>query len=164
MRFVYMVLLGMVIFQGVLLLISPIFPAGADYGDYAINPADLETADPATGYNSTAHKYGDVSNIGTLIISMFVSPTTILIISTFFVVGGVIGQIFGGGKNIPIAIGVGIFIGIIASLWNATIGTITLIVSSNIYVLGIFSIITVCIGIMVVFLVSEFFMGQAQGV
>ena len=159
-----MVVLGMVILQGVMVLIAPIFPAGTGYSDYVTDPDSLETDNPASGYNATAQKYGDVNNIGSLVISMFVSPTTILIVSTFFVVGGVIGQVFGGGKNIPIAIGIGIFIGIISSLWNATAGTITSILQYNSYVGGIFTIITVCIGIMVIFLVSEFFMGQAQGV
>lgn len=154
----------MVIFQGMLVTLSPFFPSTAtSSSDFAADINNM-TTDPSSGYNITEAKYKDVGNIGTIVLGMFTNPITLAIIAVFTTVSLGVGMFFGGARNIPIAIGIGIFLGIIASLWNNTFTLISSLAKSNIYVNGVFTLITVCIGIIIIFLVSEFFMGQSQGV
>jgi len=164
MRFIYTILLGMVIFQGMLIVLSPVFPTGStNVGDYAVDPGDIET-DPSGDYSYDSTKFKDVSNVGDIILSSFTNWYTLAIIAAFVAASGVTGAFLGGVRNVPMALGVGLFIGVIASIWNSTIGYVTNLTNNNVYISGVFTITTVGIGILIVFLVAEFFMGQTQGV
>ena len=166
MRFIYTILLGMVIFQGMLIVLAPIFPGGATgYSNQAVNPSTLQT-NPSSDESTApdAEYYKETSNIGSIVVGMLFNPTSIVIIGLFAVVGSGAGVVFGGVKNLPIALGIGIIVGVVANIWNGTFTLISTIAQSNWYISGIFSIITVCIGIIVIFLVGEFFLGQSQGV
>lgn len=164
MRFIYTILLGLVVFQGFMLILAPVFPSGAtspfdpvDPTTLKTNPDENETDEPATGY-------GEVTKIDKVVIGMLSNPIGLAIIGLFAVVGSGVGVFFGGVKNLPLAIGVGLVVGVFANIWNGTYTLISGLAQSNSYVQGIYSLITVCIGIILVILVGEFFMGQTQGV
>lgn len=163
MRFIYVILLGLVIFQGMLVITGPFFPSIATSGTDPIDVEDLET-EVESGHNVDSAKYSDVGNIGTVILGSFANPVTIAIIGVFVALSGGIGLFLGGAKNIPIAVGIGVIIGLIASLWNSTIGIINPLIASSVYAQGLFTLITVCIGIICVILVGEWLMGQPTGV
>ena len=165
MRFMYTILIGMVVFQGMMILVGPIFPSGVADTYNPVDPGSLET-DPDMGNYSQRENtsFSNVGSLGEIVLGMMVTPAAVAIVGVFAVVGSGLGVVFGGVKNFPLALGVGIIIGLMVNLWNSTYSLIGGIAASNEYILGIYSIITVCIGIIMCIMVAEFFLGQNQGV
>lgn len=150
MRFIYKILLGLVIFNAMLVLLVSLFPTATP-----VEALDVETDPTISGYEN-------VEDMESLVLGMFANTTTLMIIGAVVAASGVIGFVFGGGKNVPIAIGVGIFIAIISSLWYSTSAVIMNIDPTDSPIItGIITIITICIGIILVFTVAEFFAGQS---
>ena len=157
------IVLGLVIFNAWLIILAPIFPSGTTgISDSATDPDDLAT-NPRSDQDTQSRQFGDINNLGVVIIGMLVSPVSLGIIGLFVALSGGIGHVFGGAKNIPIAIGIGMFLGIITSLWVATSHVISNVdPTNNPYVSGLLTLIPVVIGIIVVYRVSEMFASQQE--
>ena len=142
MRLIYVVLLGMIIFNAVLLMTAEFFPAEA-------TTDSTQAIDPKTGEQTS--KLVKPSGWKSFImdnISIFSGLGVVAIVATIW------------SRN-PIYLGVGTFVAIIFTLW----GSFTQPVSS---ILGQYSpagvsfynLFIICLGIVVLFSVIEMFSGQ----
>ena len=155
MRFIYMILIGMVVFNGCLMLLADSFNYAADTSldENAVNVSELYGA-----------SYGNPGNLWSGVVNNLFSIEAITALLLIFGTSGIIGKFTGGQYSLTLITGVGLFIGIISALWISTFKTINSIVGGYGSLLnGMVSIITVAIGIIIVFSIIEIFTGQ-QGV
>jgi len=160
MRFIYMILIGLIVFNASLMLYAGSF-------DYA-STSGLEN----NAVNTTVKysRYGDVTNLWDAVIlgtddtpGLFNIVTITTVLGTMGI-GGLIGKFTGGQYSITLVAGVGMFIGIIMSFWNQTFFVISNLTGAYGWLLnGLVTIISMAIGIIIIFNVIELFTGQ-QGV
>lgn len=144
MRFINVVLLGFIIFNGMLFVSSYFITGGAEAG--AVNVTTDETyAD-----------YSDFGDPGNLF-SIFFSPTGIALT----VIGTVTGLALSFLTKSVIPLGVGAFLGIFSAIIVNIYGVIYSITAPYGWVLNaLFAIIMICIGIIVLFNVTDALMSQ----
>jgi hypothetical protein len=113
--------------------------------------------------NPEITKYKSVTDFGGLV-SILLSGTNLAIIGAVMGAGFLAKWISGGSINTMLLIGIGLFIAIITIIWNAASLALTNLNpygDSNIKL--IITVVTICIGILLVFSIIEMFTGQ-QGV
>lgn len=142
MRFIYLLLLGLVIFQGMLVTLSPFFP-GATEHEYSMD------------VQSELQEYGNLSS-SQMFSSMWATALTAG--GAIFGVSLLIGVF---SRNLPLFAGIGAFIGLLTGLWVSTASILTPITSYP-YVSGLFAIITIATGIIATFSVVEMLTGQGR--
>jgi hypothetical protein len=140
MRFIYVILIGLIVFNGLLIVFTPLFP-GNTYSDSAI---DVE--DELSGYEDFSG-----SLLSTLIGNAWAVGIGIFTFTT------IIGALTG---HLGLFMGVGAFVSVVCGLWYTTMGVIGSITAEYEIVSSIVSIITICIGVIFVFSVVELFTGQ----
>ena len=143
MRFIYKMLLGLILFNACLFLFSNFF---TDTTPYGMNVAD-----------ELSEKYSMTG--GEDFFSTAVGQTVLVGIGVFagaFALGIV-------SRQVGLFLGIGLFASIISGLWAYTQGTITKLIpgtSEYIIIHGLIDVITIAIGIIVVFTIAEFFVAQ----
>ena len=152
MRFIYIILLGLVMFNASLLLFADVFDyastSGAD--EDAINTSEL--------YEGT---YGDPNNLWEGVIYGLLNIYTAAIIGVMLAAGGLFNKFTGGTYSLTLIIGISFFIGIIMSLWVSTFNVVTNLTGEYGYMLnGLITIISIAIGLIIVFSINEMFLGQ----
>lgn len=113
--------------------------------------------------NPEITKYKSVTDFGGLV-GILLSGTNLAIIGAVMGAGFLAKWISGGSINTMLLIGIGLFIAVITVIWNAAnlaLANINPYGDSNIKL--IITVITICIGILLVFSIIEMFTGQ-QGV
>ena len=143
MKFIYFIILGLVIFNSVLILTSGIFNTSLgddaeDYNKYSLNsPSDV---------------------IGVLFSSSALSAWgAFTVIAVVGVIGGIV------LKNYIIA-AVAIFLGLVTALYIGASDILFKISDNNVYISGIITLIGIVIGILVLYNVVEMFTGQGGDV
>ena len=141
MRFIYLVLLGLIIFNGVIIAFSDFFPL-ANQDVHAVNVTD---------------EYGD--SYGNLNQGLFGSvwADAISVGGAVFGLAILLGVL---AKQVALFAGIGGFIAVLCGLWSATNGIVTNITNYPV-VNTLVTIIIIVIGIIAVFSVIE--MLNAQG-
>jgi hypothetical protein len=148
MRFIYVVLIGLVVFNAMLMLFASSFNQRSGLDDVGVDTA------------STLDDYGDIANAMSFIGGLINWPLFIGMF-TGFLAAGFLNRFAGGTYSTTLILGVGLFASIISSLWFKTFETINQITGQYGDMLnGIVAIITIAIGLLVVFTVTEFFTGQ----
>lgn len=152
MKFINKLLLGMVLFNGVLVLTAPYFTL---HGETLAESAMDVTTDETTA------NYGNVGNLGELLLDSFLNITTVAIVGVFVALSGPLSYIKGENKNVPLAIAIGLFVGLIVSLYNATISVFYNITpSNNAFISGLFALLSIGIGLIVVYDIIGMMAGQ----
>lgn len=146
MRFIYIILLGLIIFNGTLILFSPLFPDAVE--DSAA--VDVFDDDGVGGYG----------NIGTNLFKSMFSVSNMLVVSGIFGIGVLLSLV---SRNPTIGVGIGLFAAVIGGLWNATSRVIFGLTDYPI-VSGISTLLTIVIGVILVFTVLEMLTGQGRSV
>ena len=151
MRFIIKVLLGLIIFNAMLIIFGPYFPA------------------QTTGVNETAvdvsgtSRYNTLGNLGSsgTIISMILTGAGIF--GATVLLGGLTSRLT-GIKNFPTGMfmGAGIIISIVASLWVGLSAPLISITSSYPAIGAFYNVLVVCIGVVAVFSVAEIFTGKGD--
>lgn len=138
MRFLYKILIGLIIFNGVLVLFGSEFFPHTTYDEKAV---DVVNTTEVSGFRTLdQYLFEDAwSTAGTVGLAIFG-------------VSLVIGYLT---RNLALFIGIGAFISILCSVWMVTIGTIDEFVGSYPVVKGLILIITIVIGILAVLTVVE---------
>lgn len=146
MRFIYKLLIGLLIFNSMLLLFAPFFPAPATTpSESAVN---ITSDSDFTSYQNI----GSANMIGNMILTG--------------------GGVFAGAivlglltRQLGLFIGAGSFIALISGLWVGASGVIVPILqmANNWIILAMYSLINIIIGIIAVIAVVEMFTGQQGG-
>jgi hypothetical protein len=151
MKFVYFAILGLLVFNGVLILTASIFDSGLE-----------GTAVDVEG------NYGDYSLSHT-------NTTSLSIVNTLFsssalgAWGSVFGVIVGFSVVMSIWLGkyiiaaVGLFLGLVTALYM-NLANVFFHIYNNVYITGIITLVGIAIGILVLYNVIEMFTGQAGDV
>jgi len=141
MRFLYKLLLGLIIFNAMLILFSGYFP---DSGQetYATTPDD-----GYTGYKS----FQNANIFSTMWTSGLTTGVAVFGMALLF---GVL------AKQVALFAGIGAFIAVFTGLWAGASGVIFNMTNAYPMVHGLAIIITICIGVIAVFSVVEMLNGQ----
>ena len=146
MRFIYKLLIGLLIFNSMLLLFAPFFPVGTT--TLSESATNITSDSEFTSYQNI----GSANMIGNMIITG--------------------GGVFAGAivlglltQQLGLFIGAGSFIALIAALWRGASGVIVPIlqIANNWIVMAMYSLITIIIGIVAVIAVVEMFTAQQGG-
>lgn len=141
MRFIYKVLIGLIIFNGVIIAFSSFFP----------DASESEHAIDVTGDSS-------ISGYGTIDQGLFGS----MVADCIAVGGAVFGLNLLAGiltHQVGLFMGIGAFIAVLSALWSATNGVITSLIDYPI-VNSLVTIIIIVIGVIAVFSVVEMLNAQ----
>lgn len=152
MRFVYQLMLFLIFLNVFLVLFAGYFPGTSDMklGNDAIE----ELRDD----------YEDIGSATNVIIKFFTSWETLAIFGTLIGVGIVQRRVAGASLNGTLLLGLALFISVLISLWQVAITTFSnLNYNNNSDVTLIFTGINICTGIVIMWTIGEFLMGQ-QGV
>ena len=146
MRFIYKLLIGLIIFNSMLLLFAGFFPV--ETTTISESATNITSDSDFTSYQNI----GSASTIGNMILTgggVFAGAVVLGILT----------------QQLSIFIGAGSFIGLITALWVGASGVIVPILqmADNWIVLAMYSLITVIIGIVAVIAVVEMFAGQQGG-
>lgn len=143
MRTIYVILLGLILFQGVFIAFAEVFPYSGGLKDDIDDPLDSDTL---SGYNP------DVSE------DFFVS------LLTGAGIGGFVGSVgflwFLGTKNYPasgLCLFIGIILGLLVTAWN-TVSSVN--ITGNVIVASMVNIIFLVIGLLSLFAVVDMFAPQ----
>ena len=145
-------LLGLIIFNSVLIIFSGYFvymptdPSGP-YGAIDVS------GDPDIA------KYGEVGSIGSFLGALFSSGETLWIIGIIIVGSGFIGYFTGGAKNLPLALGIGLFLSMVVALFNTTKNVFFQIPPAGV-VSSLTAVIFIGIGLLTVWTVGEMLLGS----
>ena len=146
MRFVYKILIGLLIFNSMLLLFAPFFPV--ETTTISESATNITSDSEFTSYQNI----GSAGMIGNMILTG--------------------GGVFAGAivlglltQQLGLFIGAGSFIALISGLWVGASGVIVPIlqIADNWIVMAMYSLITVIIGIVAVIAVVEMFTAQQGG-
>lgn len=140
MRFIYVVLISLIVFNGLVVALAPLFP-GNTYSDVGVDVED--ELDSYSGFSSDM--------LGTLIGNAWGVGIGIFVFSV------VIGALTG---HLGLFMGIGAFVSVVCSLWYSTMGIIGVLTDGFDYVNSIVTIITIVIGVIFVFSVVEMLTGQ----
>lgn len=141
MRFIYKILIGLILFNGILIAFSDFFPESTE-SEHAIDVADTES----------------ISDYGNLNQGLFGSMWT----DALAVGGSVFGLAILMGvlaKQVALFAGIGAFMAVLTGLWSATNGVVTKLVDYPI-VNSVVTLIIIVIGIISVFSVIEMLNAQ----
>lgn len=141
MRFLYKILLGVILFNACLILFAPIFPLSIE-GDKAVDVTE------------ELEGYGEFSNPADLFGIVDIGAGL-----TVFGVAIIIGYVT---KNLPMFIGIGAFMSIFTSLWLVA-GDVMVEITRYDYVGELFTIVTLCLGIIAVITMGEILTGGGGG-
>jgi len=143
MKFLYKVILGLLLFNSILLLFSGFFPTDtsqynainitedADYNEYKI-----------TGDIFKLDSYGIYLGVGSVI--------------SFTLIGVIAAYAF----RSPVPVGAGLFSSLVSSLWISTSSVLSsLNLTSNPIISGMISLIGICIGVLCFIAIIEMFSG-----
>lgn len=152
MRFIYKLLFGLIIFNACIMLFSGMF-------NYAsVSDLDEDAVDVEDEYGDT---YGNPGNLWSGIVSNLFSLPSIAALLIIFAGSGVVGKFTSGNYSLTLVTGIGLFIGLLSALWISTFQTITEITSSyGLLLNGLVSIITIVVGLLMVFSIIEMLVGQ----
>jgi len=147
MKFIYFVILGLMLFNGVLIVTAGIFNTG------------LEGS--ATNVTSEYGSYGLGQNSSSILSNVF-SSNALGAWGAFSVIAlvGVIGSIL--TKNY-VVVAVALFLGIVTALYLG-VSSVLLKIYSNVYTNALITLIGIAIGILVIYNVIEMFSGTAGDV
>jgi len=165
-KFIIKILLGLVLFNAMLIILAPIFPSSATtLGSDAVDPEDITSPTGAEGEDTPepGKKYSEISNMGTILKNMFLNSTTVLIIGIIVGASLLTNFLTRGTVNVPLALGIGLFVGIVVSLWiNASSIIYSIDPTDSPYISGLIAVTTVGIGIILVFMVSDKLSGTQE--
>jgi len=152
MRFIYFILIGLVVFNASIVLLADTF-------NYASTTSLDENAVNAT--DSMIATYGEPGNLWSGILNNLFSLEVIFTLLFIFGSSNLLGRWTGGQYSTTLIAGIGIFIGVISALWIATFKTINNLVGNYGSLMnGIVTIVTIAIGIIIVFSIVEMLVGQ----
>jgi hypothetical protein len=133
-RFIYKILIGMMLFSAFMFFFTNTMELGVPQG------TDIETSDP--GYRITTE------SLVTDFLSGFLSILSLGALATI------------ATRN-PIFIGVSMFVGLIIGLWNAGFNNITTMFSEYEYMTFFFTVFNIMMGILAVIAITDIFSGRA---
>jgi len=144
MKFIYTLIIGLVLFNGFLLAFSGFFPQDPAFGSKGKSRGNIANVTE----NETLSGYGtkgliDLEDVG---VDLLLAGATTM---TLVIVAAIAGTLLGGGSNFPLWVGIGVVVGIISNLWFITAGVLTPLLNYPV-VSEIYTIITIVIGILVV--------------
>ena len=145
MRFIYTLLLGLIIFQAMIIIVSPFFPS-TTYESQTANMSELE-------------EYGDLSSSKFLEV-MFQEGVG----QAFETAGAVFGIALIGGiltRNLPLFLGIGGLVSLLTGLWRLT-SSFLFSITNYPYVRELFTLITIATGIVLVITIIETLTGQGR--
>ena len=148
MRFVYKILLGMILLNAVMILLS------AEYDGHSLFPT--------SGYGENAEDYDSAA--GGIDFEKALDEDTIT--SIFLIDGGIIatvgiaGWLSKGSLNATALIGIATFLSIFASIWTITANVLAGPVMDYPIVSGLFAILQFCLWVLISFTVIEMLTGQ----
>jgi len=143
MRFLYKVLIGLIIFNGVLILFSDFFPYSGE-GEQAYDVLKEGEEGFESEYKLDEGLFG-----GVLTDAVGVAGT---VLASAVIIGIL-------SHQVTLFVGVGAFIAVVSGLWVTTNGVLTKLANYPI-VNGLVTIITIVIGILAVLTVVEIFTAQ----
>lgn len=143
MRFIYKILIGLILFNAMLLINAIYFPASSQTVEEG-NVVDV------TGSTSFT-QYRGFTGYGVLVDAI---STGAAVFSLTIVLGLV-------SRNLPLFIGVGSFMAILSGLWIGTTGIFTKMFVDYNTVGQLYVVVTIIIGVVGTFSVIEIFTGQA---
>jgi hypothetical protein len=143
--------LGFIIFDFMLVMFAPFFST------------PVSTAG-AVENNPEITKYKNVSSFGDLILALLGNGVVVAIVAAVLGTGLLAKWLSGGSINTMLLIGIGLFIAMVTILWSAASLAIANINPYNDSNIATFiTVITICIGLLLMFSIVELFTGQ-QGV
>jgi len=114
--------------------------------------------------NPEITKYKNVSSFGDLILALLGNGVVVAIVAAVLGTGLLAKWLSGGSINTMLLIGIGLFIAMVTILWSAASLAIANINPYNDSNIATFiTVITICIGLLLMFSIVELFTGQ-QGV
>ena len=143
MKFIYTLLIGLVLFNGFLLVFSVFFPQDPAFGPEGISKENIANV---TGNETVSGYRKGIINLEGIAVDLFLAGATTM---TAVIIAAIAGTLLGGGSNFPLWVGIGLMVGIISSLWLITTKIFTPMVNYPV-VREIYTIITVVIGILVI--------------
>lgn len=144
MKFVIRIMIGMVIFNAVLLLFAGYFPSST-------------YQDSATDVVSEYSDYDSGVSFDSLVVGIFTNAQSWAVFIVLLAVGGLGGVLT--GRNMPLYLGIAVVIGLCSMLY---LGTIQIFVAVTRFpiVSGIFSLFTLVLGILILFSVVSMLTGR----
>ena len=142
----------MVIFNASLIIFSGYFVHSPTDPSSPYGATDIISDEDISGYQ-------EVGRITSFLSALFGSAATLFIIGTMIVGSAVIGWFTGGAKNLPLALGIGIFLGMVIALFNAT-SKVFMHITENSIVGYLITLIFIIIGLVTIWTVAEMFMGS----
>lgn len=146
MRFIYTILLGLIIFQAMIIIVSPFFPSTTYESQTANITSELE-------------EYGNISS-SSFLERMFQKEGG----QAF----GTAGAIFGASlvigiftRNLPLFLGIGGLVSLLTGLWRLT-SSFLFSITNYPYVKELFTLITIATGIVLVITIIETLTGQGR--
>jgi len=149
MRMLYKIVLGLLLFNAFLTLFNPLFTSALD--------VETGYADDAINYTSSDMTDYSITNV-TSIVELIFSPENLGALAA----GGaalVAAMLVAFATKNYVIIGVGLFVAIVVSMYTKMSSVIANIGSqtNNIYVDGIIAIISIAIGVLIIFAVIDMF-------
>jgi len=152
MRFIYTLLLGLIIFQAMIIIVSPFFPS-TTYESQTTNISELE-------------KYGNLSSSEEFLEDTFrfsltdpsQSGQAFGTAAAIFLVSLSAGVL---SRNLPIFLGIGGLVSLLTGLWRLT-SSFLFSITNYPYVRELFTLITIATGIVLVITIIETLTGQGR--
>jgi len=152
MKFFVKLIIGMVLFNAFVLFLTPFFPTHTTISG---NAADVTN-------QVNISKYGAQNNLVSVITNIFLDPTVLIVFTSIFGIGALVSLVLSGSHNVPLSIGISIFVAFVASLYMGTIKVFNSLCEGYPMIYTLLGIITLVIGIYFVFSISEMFSGRSD--
>lgn len=146
MRFIFKILLGLVIFNAMLVFFAPYFPSQTT----GANESAVDIGGTLGGYKQLDQDF---------LISLFVD--SVFIFGSVLVIGGLASFFV---KNFPTGLfmGAGVIIAIVSSLWKNLTSPMISLAGSYPAVEPLYNLLVICIGVIATFSIAEIFTGKGD--
>jgi len=154
MKFVYQLLIFLLIFSVMLSIFAQFFPG---------HPESYDEQNPILA-DKNLRQYEGAGGSIRFFVQMIVNPNTLVVFLAVLGAAGIMSKVAGGSINVALLLGIGIFVATLVSVWTFAINTFSnLNYTNNLEITLMFDIINICIGILLMFTVVDLLTGQ-QGV
>lgn len=146
MRFIFQLLIGMILFNAMLIVFAPYFPTQASGSTY--NPVDVDSSSNFDLYRNL--------NITSLLTTFFTA-----FVGTFFI-SILVGFVSGGTLPLAQLLGASLVISIFVGLWSGLSSPLVGIASEYPSIAPFYTIFTIVLGVVVMISVVEIFTGKGD--
>jgi hypothetical protein len=152
MRFIFQLLIGMILFNAMLIMFSPYFSTQREGSTY--NPVNISDTSPGT----VGEKLGGYQNLNILdlLSGFFATFVTSFFIFTF------IGFISGGSLPLAQLLGISLVVSVFTSLWGTLSNPLVSIADEFPAVAPFYTIFTIVLGVVVMISVIEILTGKGD--